>query len=148
MICKFCLNDRQEADFYASNRTKCKPCIREDVKANRIRNIDHYREFDRARGSRQPKGYLKEYRGRYPVKFKCHNILNNAIRDGHIKKMPCEVCASELSHAHHDDYFKPLDVRWLCAPHHQQWHSENGEAKNGDAKIEDFNIAVYGLKQA
>jgi len=41
------------------------------------------------------------------------------------------VCgSSEYIHAHHDDYDKPLDVRWLCAAHHKQWHDENGEAKN------------------
>lgn len=32
--------------------------------------------------------------------------------------------------AHHDDYAKPLDVRWLCRPCHQCWHSFNGEGLN------------------
>ncbi len=146
MECNFCRKDKDATDFYASNRTKCKECVREGVKANRIRKADYYREYDRSRGSRQPKEYLATYRESYPAKHKAHNIVNNALRDGHITKEPCEVCGSEFSHAHHDDYFKPLCVRWLCAAHHQQWHAENGEAANGSATIEEFNIAVYGLK--
>lgn len=148
MNCNFCHEEKPESEFYASNRSKCKICIRERVKANRAANIDRYREYDRGRGNRQSPGYVKEYRDSHPAKFKAHNILNNAVRDGHISRKPCEVCGSEFSHAHHDDYFKPLLVRWLCAAHHKQWHEENGEAANGSASIEQFNVAVYGLRQA
>nr|DAD85891.1 MAG TPA: hypothetical protein [Siphoviridae sp. ctGdK3] len=30
--------------------------------------------------------------------------------------------------AHHDDYSKPLQVRWLCRRHHKQLHKELKES--------------------
>jgi hypothetical protein len=36
--------------------------------------------------------------------------------------MPCEVCKETNVDAHHDDYNKPLDVRWLCKKHHREHH--------------------------
>jgi len=36
--------------------------------------------------------------------------------------MPCEICGCEKSEAHHDDYSRPLDVRWLCRVHHLMHH--------------------------
>jgi hypothetical protein len=35
---------------------------------------------------------------------------------------PCEECGAEVSVGHHDDYRKPLEVRWLCDSHHRRWH--------------------------
>ena len=36
---------------------------------------------------------------------------------------PCEVCGDH-GQAHHDSYYPErwLDVRWLCATHHREWH--------------------------
>ena len=57
-------------------------------------------------------------------------MVNNQIRSGNLHSMSCEVCGCEKSVAHHDDYNKPLNVRWLFQAHHKQWHSENGEGLN------------------
>src|SRR5262245_57418077 len=40
------------------------------------------------------------------------------LKRGKIKRQPCEVCGS-TAQMHHDDYSRPLEVRWLCRPHHQ-----------------------------
>jgi hypothetical protein len=110
---------------------KCKDCAKSDATNNRNSNLERYREYDRKRGNRQPKGYQREYKNKFPNKYKAHVITGNAIRDKKLFQEPCEVCGSSKNvHAHHDDYSKPLNVRWLCAAHHRQWHIENGEAKN------------------
>lgn len=52
-------------------------------------------------------------------------ILYYAIQKGEVKKQPCEVCGSVVGvHAHHDDYQKPLEVRWLCPKDHSAHHSK------------------------
>ena len=72
------------------------------------------------------KGYktqeYREYRRRFPEKVRAHRILNKAIKKGLIKRLPCEVCKAKRVHAHHDDYSKPLKVRWLCPVHHKAIH--------------------------
>lgn len=57
------------------------------------------------------------------------HIINRAIADGTVKRKPCAVCKSSNSHAHHDDYSRPLEVRFLCPKHHFEWHTRNGRAQ-------------------
>lgn len=121
---------------------KCKECTKSDVRENRKTNIERYRAYDRARSNdlkrvvarleysksdvgRETKKRAKlAYRERYPLKAQAHDSVSNAMRDGRIKKQPCEICGS-VAHAHHDDYSKPLEVRWLCIKHHVEWHKSN-----------------------
>ncbi len=61
---------------------------------------------------------------RYPERRAARVALNNALRDGRVAKAPCRVCGSARSEAHHDDYSRPLDVRWLCRPCHRAHHED------------------------
>ena len=37
----------------------------------------------------------------------------------------CEDCDKEVRlDAHHDDYYKPMDVRWLCRSCHREHHAK------------------------
>lgn len=128
--CKICNFAKESSEFYKSCQTRCKDCVKKASRENRKKNIEHYRAYDRDRGNRQPKSYLASYRKANRKKYQAHNKVNNALRDGKIQKEPCEVCGEQRSVAHHDDYDKPLDVRWLCQGHHKQWHAIHGEAKN------------------
>ena len=49
-------------------------------------------------------------------------MVGQAVRDGRLIPQPCEKCGASPTHAHHDDYSKPLDVRWLCPVHHAEHH--------------------------
>lgn len=109
---------------------KCKPCARADSTNNRNRNIEKVRAYDRSRGNRQTPEYLKEVRRKHPNKYKAQTMVGNAIRDKRLFREPCENCGDRKTHGHHDDYLKPLNIRWLCPACHSQWHRDNGEAKN------------------
>ncbi len=69
----------------------------------------------------------KSYKGKESKKHpelakKAQTKLNHAIeRNGFLRK-PCEICGNKKSHGHHEDYSKPLEVRWLCHKHHQLLH--------------------------
>lgn len=135
-VCFKCGVEKPLTDFYKHPRmadghvNKCKECNKRDVTDNRNSKLEEVREYDRTRGNRQPKSYVKEYRKKFPKKYAAHLLVNNRLRDGKLEKKCCEICGSEKSVAHHDDYDKPLEVRWLCQGHHKQWHSANGEALN------------------
>jgi len=67
----------------------------------------------------------RAYRASSPKKAEAHRLAYNAIRSKALIPKPCEVCGEDRVDAHHDDYDKPLDVRWLCRRHHMQFHAEN-----------------------
>jgi len=47
---------------------------------------------------------------------------------------PCEVCGSTQDiNRHHDDYTKPLEIRWLCSPCHWETHVPRAENQSIEA---------------
>jgi hypothetical protein len=102
---------------------KCKGCTKSDVLKNKADRIDYYRAFDRDRGNRQPAEYFAAYRSKNPLRYLANNAVNNALRSGRITRLPCFVCGSTRSVAHHPDYSQPISVIWLCQAHHKQLHS-------------------------
>jgi hypothetical protein len=58
------------------------------------------------------------------VAARAHGEVADALGRGALKREPCEVCGARAE-AHHDDYSKPLEVRWLCRTHHRRWHVEH-----------------------
>jgi transposase-like protein len=61
------------------------------------------------------------------VATRANGLVGAAVRRGELIRQPCEVCGDKKSDAHHEDYSKPLDVRWLCRKHHRQRHKEIGD---------------------
>src|SRR3990167_11210832 len=67
--------------------------------------------------------------------------VHYALALGRLVRQACEQCGEPKTDAHHDDYSKPLDVRWLCRSCHRIFHSElkagdgNGCAKAYAARI-------------
>jgi hypothetical protein len=150
-VCRECKTEKPLSDFYKHPRmadghlNKCAECVKSRVTKHREANLEKIQAYDKMR-SKKPhrlqaiKDYAKTeagkltkkkamiaYRTRYPMKRAAHVIIGNAVRSGKlIPESSCSVCNStEKIEGHHDDYTKPLDVRWLCEKCHKQWHREN-----------------------
>ena len=65
----------------------------------------------------------------YRLKFEARAKVTNSLKVGTLSRLPCEVCGVLKAQAHHDDYSKPLDVRWLCRDHHSAFHKEQRSLK-------------------
>lgn len=61
-------------------------------------------------------------------RVRARSTFNHYMRDNHMERRPCEICGRPAE-AHHDDYDKPLEVRWLCFEHHREWHKHHDNPK-------------------
>lgn len=74
---------------------------------------------------------------------KAHTLVANAVRRGELTREVCQDCGKPEAEAHHDDYSRPLDVRWLCRSHHRRWHSQHPSGvtwDDGPTRIVSFQI--------
>ena len=106
---------------------KCKTCTKSDAKKHREENLEKVRAYDRERAKtssriRHAIEVTSAWRAQDKRRMKAHNAVARAIKSGQLERMPCSQCGRADSHAHHDDYDKPLDVRWLCPGCHAQHH--------------------------
>ena len=154
--CQKCGEIKPLDAFYKASATRrdssCKECRKDKVRRNRQEKREQYREYERKRAM-QPhrvearKRYQqteagkaaiyrcsRKYRERNGIKLQAHNRVSKAISDGRIMRPDkCEACNEPGAlHAHHDDYLKQLDVRWLCPACHRAWHEQHGEAANAE----------------
>lgn len=67
---------------------------------------------------------MKESAARHPERVKARRLVRSEIEAGRMMRAPCEVCGAAKTDAHHDDYSRPRDVRWLCRAHHDQLHAK------------------------
>jgi len=63
------------------------------------------------------------------VKEAAWKLTHKAIAGGLLTRGPCEECGKTPAEGHHDDYEKPLSVRWLCRLHHKGHHAAQRRAK-------------------
>jgi len=71
--------------------------------------------------------YMREWRKTHPLtpeqrrRSNARAYANVYLRRGRLKRRPCEVCGRRAE-MHHEDYSRPLDVRWRCRRHHLEQH--------------------------
>lgn len=57
-------------------------------------------------------------------RLNAQQAVYRAIKRGQLVRLPCEACGdTKKTDAHHDDYSKPLDIRWLCRSCHLRHHA-------------------------
>ena len=147
--CRQCGAEKPLTAFNPNSRmkdgrlNKCKECRKADSRIYYDTNAELIRQKAQARRSepavaarnkawrempeRKQKAarIMREYERRNPIKVAARLAVREAVRKGQMLPLPCEACGTSKAQAHHCDYSKPLDVRWLCSTHHAEWHKHN-----------------------
>lgn len=146
--CTKCLEGKPESDFYKDSRkssglmSACKLChalmvqkyqgTAKGVEALRVATAKYSqtskaKERD-ARYYASEKGLAKGRRNSlrqkelHPTKVTARYRVKAAIKSGKLVRGSCEICGDTKAEGHHDNYEKPLEVRWLCKHHHVEFH--------------------------
>lgn len=145
--CKKCNATKPVEDFYPHKLMKdrrsaqCKECIKARSAAYAAANKERRRIVNR-NYSRRPevkqkrKAYQQTEKGkqvsnattlawmrRNPEKLGAQMMVRGALLCGFMQRQPCEICGTTVRvQGHHDDYSKPMEVKWLCHPHHAERH--------------------------
>jgi hypothetical protein len=120
---------------------KCKTCCKRQAeeRRQRLEQDPEWMAKEAARHREKTVRYIKEgrhnpdparrleacqkWRRRNREKMRAHGAVGKAIQSGRLVKGSCEKCGTTVGvHAHHDDYTKPMEVRWLCSAHHREHH--------------------------
>ena len=140
--CFKCGQSKPLNEFYAHPRcrqgtlNKCKECAKIDAGLHYQKQMqdpmwiakERERQRIKERARRAAGKAVPDQEGknrwarRNPHKVRAQNKARTAVIKGKIAKLPCEVCGSASVQGHHDDYDRPLDVRWLCTKHHAEHH--------------------------
>lgn len=96
----------------------------ERKKSISISNIK-YSKTEKGRISARVRGRRSQLK--YPNANKARSLFGNLVIAGKIIRPDrCEECGISCKpDGHHDDYNKPLNVRWLCKKDHVEWHKNN-----------------------
>lgn len=137
--CVMCGNERDVTMFH-SKSAKCKLCKAAVDRQRPGREGSTERRMTDASRARQRRYAALN---RYPDHASARRAVRNALQCGELSRPDaCEECGSGRTRrdgvpaiqAHHDDYAKPLAVRWLCPACHTKWHKEHDAARTqGDA---------------
>ena len=108
----------------------CRKCGSEFSPApSEIKNYIHAcracRNAERQRRAKPPSAsaeYQAKYKEANREKVRARGMVYDHIRRGKMKRGFCEVCGANKANAHHDDYSRPLSIRWLCHIHHGTEH--------------------------
>ena len=135
-VCTRCKVERPLCEFHKCKtgrlglKARCRSCTRIDHLKYKRENAEAIKKQQGERRAWLKENDIIQFRKEKtsyeypPDKRKAWNGVALALAKGALVKMLCEKCGvSSRVNAHHDDYAKPLEVRWLCATHHREEHN-------------------------
>jgi hypothetical protein len=114
---------RHGATETAENGQLSAPLRAPQARGHGAGQVAYHRSWRRGKGREKFAAAVKRWRDRNREKKRAHDAVAYALRTGKLVKGPCEQLGSDCGgrvEAHHDDYTKPLSIRWLCKRHHKQ----------------------------
>ncbi len=108
--------------FASYSKCYCRECATNQRKKYLNKNPEKKSNILQKQSERRKNSNLEQF------KQLAREMANKAVKAGRLTRKPCEVCGiNENIDAHHDDYARPLEVRWLCKPHHAEHHKNTQE---------------------
>lgn len=145
--CRKCGTEKPKTEFYIHSETTdglrgtCKACWKIQTSGWQEENSEKFHALLKTYRDENPekrKDICRRYRKKHPEYVKTtekwmeenrdkrniHQRLNRAVKKGKlIKPSQCSSCGKAgYIEAHHDDYNKPFEVRWLCKSCHKYHH--------------------------
>lgn len=141
--CRDCKAEKADSEFYLKGNNVvdccCKPCRIAITTRRRKSNTEVHRRtiltarawYRNNRESIRQKQHIRYLRNGItkgdPVKIAAREALHLAVLTKVVTKPSvCPQCGKEfpkrLIHGHHEDYSKPLEVRWRCSECHGKEH--------------------------
>ena len=119
------LHKKKMREHYAENKdeySKRHAAYRRTDEGKIVHKAASKRFLETQKGRDAMKKSTDKYNAKNKEKLQSHWKVKQAIKTGALVRAPCEVCGELKVDAHHDDYTKPLEVRWLCRDHHKELH--------------------------
>ena len=139
--CSKCKEDKPKTEFFKDRSLSrsygyhCKKCRsgyqKEYNKKNRARFSERDKKYYQDNKAHKQKVHRK-YRDANRIKRIAHKKVEVALLSGKLtrpKVCSQSKCRNKHVEAHHDDYRKPLEIRWLCRKCHARHHAKHGPGK-------------------
>ena len=108
--------------YYKEYQRKYGAQYRQTLNGKAARKRGNEKYWATEKGKSMLKRAHKKYYLNNPEKRYAKDAIHNEIRQGRLVRQPCEVCGTPNAEAHHSDYSKPLEVRWLCGNKDNRHH--------------------------